>query len=1201
LTGQTDSAGLKGLPIIRGYEVETELGRGGMGVVYLARQVRANRLVALKMMLPQASDDERERFLLEAQAIAEIDHPNIIKVYDVAEVDNRPYFAMEYCPGGSLAGRLDGTPWTSRSAVETIVKLARGIAAAHAKGIIHRDLKPANILIQSPNQDSGLRNSSKSGTKTQEPITDPESAPRDGISSSATRPSGDPASSSRLTGGNDQFKITDFGLAKRLDSDDGRTRTGAIMGTPNYMAPEQARGESSQYGTSTDVYSLGVILYELLTGHPPFRGATIIDTLDLVRNSEAISVKTLIPQTPKDIDTICTKCLRKDPQKRYPDAASLADDLERWLNGRPIEARPVDWLERTFKWINRNRGIAAGLAVGFLALFFGALIAFWQWREAVSSLNREREARLRADQLAKQNQKLAEDQKALAEKELKARQEADAEALRAGQVTDFLSSMFKASNPLDIFGSNVIPPSWEEEQRLTARDFLDRAAERAKTGLKEVPLARAKLLLTIGSSYRNLGLFAKAEPLLEEAMELRKKHLPENHPDLGQSHFEMGGFYHDLGDFLRADREYQAALKVQEACSAPEEEKCSTLFYIASCQGMIGHPSAKPLLIDLVKQCDAKFGPHHRLSVLARGYLLAVMIDRHEEKELLFLETNAAFLEGVEAQPSEQVKLLGRLAREFQAALIAQKSSESIPFELARKPVQQSAIDKFLAALELCRKGLPPDNGFATLVRFEYARALETQGNEVEAEKQFLAVVESIRKTTGFAHPRTMVVLGVVTDFLARRKRVDEARKLFQEALASNSRGFGDDNFWKGTISILWARFEFDFGEEKQAIALSRQIAVLGDKNRLVATPHLIHDLYQLALEFVSVSGNDQSIGLRLIDHAHRLTKQTLDETDWHRVGNLRVKSYLQRMTGRWDESETTIREAQANASKIPDLPLYQQQMLAMEHAFVHQLHSRFAEAEKEFGRAREIARKLNPAKNHDRRQAALNVMLPLVSAGKYREAIPFALEAERERGFNWTNPRARYQWDRRLAILELKLGNPAPLRELLQRLEVDFRKSPTPELFALFAQAGSLLPGDFSVDRWRTLLELAPLAKSEITFDQIDSYSQAFAGCGDFPRVQELRRTRFNGNALDEELLARESLSKNHLEEAKFHLSVADEQAKMWLPRDGKYTPWGLDTFFDDLEGQLRRAAIREAISHAEKGREAFPERLRLPTRQPE
>ena len=361
-------------PTVPGYEVLGPLGRGGMGVVYEARQVRANRLVALKMVLGGglASESERARFRAEAKAIAGLDHPNIVKVFDVGEHDGHDYFALELCPGGSLAGRLDGTPLPPREAAELAEKLARAVAAAHAAGIVHRDLKPGNVLLGS---------------------------------------GGEP-------------KVTDFGLAKRLDDDSGQTRTGAVMGTPSYMAPEQAFGDTRGIGPAVDVYALGAILYEMLTGRPPFKGATTHATLEQVRHWEPVPVRALNPQAPRDLETICLKCLQKEPRKRYASAVDLAADLRAYLDGRPIAARPVGNLERAWKWA-RRRPAVAGLSAALVAV---VVAGFALVLSAYAGERRSRTAAESAENAAKAREKEAKEN---AQAEADAREEADYQSLVA--------------------------------------------------------------------------------------------------------------------------------------------------------------------------------------------------------------------------------------------------------------------------------------------------------------------------------------------------------------------------------------------------------------------------------------------------------------------------------------------------------------------------------------------------------------------------------------------------------------------------------------------------------------------------------------------------------------------------------------------------------------------------------------------------
>jgi tetratricopeptide (TPR) repeat protein/tRNA A-37 threonylcarbamoyl transferase component Bud32 len=314
-------------PEVEGYTILSELGRGGMGVVYKARQKKLNRIVALKMVLAgaHAGQEQLARFFIEAEAVAHLQHANIVQIYEVGDHAGLPYFSLEFVDGGSLSEQIDGKPQPIDEAARQVELLARAMAYAHENGIVHRDLKPANVLVT-----------------------------KDG-----------------------QPKITDFGLAKRLESDASQTRSGTLMGTPNYMAPEQARGEVREVGPLADVYALGVILYEMLTGRTPFLGASILDTLQQVRNQEPVPPSQLQPKVPRDLETICLKCLQKDPHKRYADAGALAEDLRRFRAGEPILARRVGRVERAWRWCKRNPKIAAlSTAVGILLIVsVGALSA----------------------------------------------------------------------------------------------------------------------------------------------------------------------------------------------------------------------------------------------------------------------------------------------------------------------------------------------------------------------------------------------------------------------------------------------------------------------------------------------------------------------------------------------------------------------------------------------------------------------------------------------------------------------------------------------------------------------------------------------------------------------------------------------------------------------------------------------------------
>jgi serine/threonine protein kinase/WD40 repeat protein len=328
---------------VAGYELLAELGRGGMSVVYRARQLSPARLVALKMVLgTHATAERRARFLAEADAIARLQHPNIVQVYEVGEHEGQPFFSLELVDGGSLAQKLAGTPQPAGEAAALVETLARAIHYAHQRGIVHRDLKPGNVLL------SFCREA-------------PASAD----------------SSFRETMNRAVPKITDFGLAKHLDAGRGQTHTGTILGTPSYMAPEQAAGLPGEIGPAADVYALGTILYEMLTGRTPFRGATSLETLEQARTAEPVPPSRLQPQLPRDLETVCLKCLSKEPARRYPSAAELADDLRRFLNGEPVEARRTSAAGRTWRWCRRNPAVSALLtSVAALLLLSAAGASF---------------------------------------------------------------------------------------------------------------------------------------------------------------------------------------------------------------------------------------------------------------------------------------------------------------------------------------------------------------------------------------------------------------------------------------------------------------------------------------------------------------------------------------------------------------------------------------------------------------------------------------------------------------------------------------------------------------------------------------------------------------------------------------------------------------------------------------------------------
>lgn len=311
-----DRAHREGWPVVPQYEILEEVGRGGMGVVFKARHVTLGRTVAIKTILACGllQEDQVRRFLKEAKAMALLQHPNIVQIYEIGQQDRYPYLVMEYVPGESLSASLGGQPLAPRKAAELVAALARAVQAAHEQGIIHRDLKPSNILLLAD------------GTP----------------------------------------KLCDFGLAKHFEADADHTKTDQLMGTPSYMAPEQVLYGTEGQGPSVDIHALGVVLYETLTGRPPFLADNPMDTLQLVAFQEPVPPRRSQPRIPQDLETVCLKCLAKEPHQRYTSAAELADDLERFLANEPIHARPLGPVGRCRRWCRANPSRATLLCAALL-------------------------------------------------------------------------------------------------------------------------------------------------------------------------------------------------------------------------------------------------------------------------------------------------------------------------------------------------------------------------------------------------------------------------------------------------------------------------------------------------------------------------------------------------------------------------------------------------------------------------------------------------------------------------------------------------------------------------------------------------------------------------------------------------------------------------------------------------------------------
>ncbi len=456
------------------YELLSVLGQGGMGIVYKARQISLKRDVALKMIRNAgfASDDQRRRFQNEAEAVAFLNHPGIVPIYEVGNYEDQHYFSMKLIDGDGLDRRLTAYIENPRGTAGLVAEVAEAVHHAHQRGLLHRDLKPANILV-----DAG----------------------------------GHP-------------HLTDFGLAKRIEGESGLTVSGAIMGTPAYMAPEQALGKNSLVTTASDVYGLGAILYAMLAGQAPFRGDSVLETLEKVRHDSPKAPSDLNPRLPTDLEVICLKCLEKDPGRRYGSARELADDLRRWLNGEPIRARPVSTTVMAWKWCKRKPALA-GLTVALAAaLVFGAAGIVLQWREAVFQRNAAIAAKDVAVREAAAARKAEGEARAARDGEQAARTQAELNAQVAGSqaslalniIQDILSQMQKGLNAPGLidFKKSLL------DSVLKRIDGVANVYDKSSMSKEATVLAAMNGLARI---YSELGQSEKSHRTLERCLEIAKE------------------------------------------------------------------------------------------------------------------------------------------------------------------------------------------------------------------------------------------------------------------------------------------------------------------------------------------------------------------------------------------------------------------------------------------------------------------------------------------------------------------------------------------------------------------------------------------------------------------------------------------------------------------------------------------------------
>ena len=751
---------------VPGYEVLSVLGRGGMGVVYKARHQALNRLVALKMILSggHTGPKLRKRFRGEAEVVARLKHPHIVEIHDIGEADGLPYFALEFLEGGTLRKKLAATPMPPTEAAALIETLARAVEHAHAHGVVHRDLKPSNVVL----------------TATGQP------------------------------------KITDFGLAKQLDEEPGMagagpmTASGALVGTPSYMAPEQAAGKVKELGPACDIYALGAILYDCVAGRPPFRAASMIETLRQVTNAEPVSPRRLNAQVPRDLETICLKCLEKDPSKRYPSAAALADDLARFRAGKPVLARPIGALGRGLRWCRRNPGVAASLLLVGASLLAASVVSVWfglnaeqarqaEMNRALSEAKAKEEA-VEARNKAQLAQKDAEDASEIAKEQKKKAEDASAiakeqehiavlEAQRSKEFSDLLLGVFESADPIGMQGYTFEAAQVGSPQ-MTAREILDRAVKKIRAQGR--PELQATQLTSIGNVYRSLAMYKQAAELLEQAYALRQKDAATPPEEIADSLFYLGWLYHEQGQYPKAKTFYTEALERRRRLDAGSPKVTATLFNLAWLASYMGEvEQSETLFREVIARRLKQHGTNrHRDVAVAKTGLALVYLDNGEVKKALIpgMDAVATFRQ---LSPNDK---LGDAMGLFLTSFAYEQASQ---YKLAA-----TALEK---ALDLARGELTDNHPYVGLINYQLASVLESQRNYAEAEKRYRECLKLVRTTVGLGHPKTLLLATAMGRTLTRKGEKREAAEIFDEALKAHRERFGADHPLVADVLVAYA------------------------------------------------------------------------------------------------------------------------------------------------------------------------------------------------------------------------------------------------------------------------------------------------------------------------------------------------------------------------------------------------------------
>jgi serine/threonine protein kinase len=737
------------------YELINEIARGGMGVVYKARQLSLNRIVAVKMILAGqlAGQSDVLRFRREAEAAAHLQHPNIVAIHEVGEIDGHHYFSMDYVEGESLASLIRENPLPGFRAARYVKAVAEAIHYAHNNGIMHRDLKPSNILVQGLNDND-------------------EGIPR----------------------------ITDFGLARRIEGGTELTGTGQLLGTPSYMPPEQASGKLGEVGPLSDVYSLGATLYDLLTGRPPFRADTPLDTVLQVLDSEPVSPRLLNPKVNRDLETITLKCLQKDPANRYASAQELADDLERHLKGESIQARPTGHIDRLWRWSRRHPAAAtavAAIAVGLVSVSALA-IALGNTNQNLKSSNESLQLANQAETIAKKNAESKQREAETARDETK-------------QILDYIVAAFRKSDP-DADGES-----------LTVAALFGQAEEQLEADFPNKPLIQAELLNAIGQTYIGLGLYEKAASALKLSLDLRRNEMGEENKDTLAAMNNLAEAYKAGGRLADAFPLYKQSLELKKTKLGPTHlSTLTSLGNLANWYRSAGMSAqALPIFEKTLELMKGKMGPEHPYTLRSMNDLAAAYKSAGRLQEALLYYEQTLELRKKKLGPEHPDTLgsmnnlalayesVGRLADalELHEQTLELRKTKLGPLHpdtlvsmnnLAAAYEATGRIEEALQlyepALELMKAKLAPDHPNMLAFMNNLAVAYKSAGRLADAWALHEQTLELRKAKLGPDHPSTLASMNNLASAYRDGERLAEALPLYEQSLELMKAKLGPDH-----------------------------------------------------------------------------------------------------------------------------------------------------------------------------------------------------------------------------------------------------------------------------------------------------------------------------------------------------------------------------------------------------------------------